>query len=229
MLRHDNQFFAFAIAAATLAALSLATPAIAGDGNTLYIQQSGSAGTNSLYVDQSAANNSIVAGDIETTGRALQDVPALQDAGNNTAWITLSGDGARVGLRQTDTTLSGLSIGTNTAIITGRALATILLNQDGYGNHGTITVNGSLDNRNHGELLQEGNKNKGTVTVSGSGTSGILSQTGDRNEADLEVVGNGTVVVWTQTGNDITTYDGTTPAKVFSNAGKITVTQSTLP
>ncbi|WP_322865048.1 hypothetical protein U5922_001865 [Aquicoccus sp. G2-2] len=215
MLRHDNQFFAFAIAAATLAALSLATPAMAGDGNTLYIQQDASSTDgNSLFVDQSLAFDSTVAGDIAAT------LPAMQTGGNNTGVITLSGDGAMVLFGQTN---SGLGAGTNTAEITGDSYATIVLQQDGFGNDGMLDVGSGS---NQGALFQYGDENTGKVTVSGTNNSGTLYQRGDNNTYALNVTGNKSSVQWNQIGNNISPTSSVTPATVISNAGKVIITQT---
>ncbi|MCF3595120.1 hypothetical protein LZG00_14085 [Rhodobacteraceae bacterium LMO-12] len=208
------------VAAGMCVSLACVVPASAGDGNIVFIeQQSTNAGLgNTLFVDQSEANNSIVAGDT-----SLGLTPATQIGGDNEARITLRGNGARVQLNQFNSDL-GLTDPTNLASIMGGSSASIILDQQGFGNIGTLDV---AEGGNSGALFQIGERNEGTVKVTGSNNSGTLYQKGNDNEYTLQVSGQDTTVQWNQIGNNLGVTSGTSvaPAQVFSNAGSVTITQ----
>ncbi len=194
------------------AALFITPPALAGDNNVLFITQTGSSGGlgNSLFVDQSLASDSIVAGNAAAT------IPATQSGGGNVGEITLDGSSGLVVFNQTNT--NPLS-GTNIATIVGGSLASIVLQQNGFGNTGTLDIGAG---ENSGTLTQLGDKNTGTVNVSGTETTGILNQNGNKNTYLLDVTGDGSTVTWNQIGNANAVN---TAAMVTTNAGTVTVTQ----
>ena len=198
------------------ASLAFAGPASAGDGNIVYIEQQSyvSGVGNTLFVDQSDATESTVAGD--TAGLT----PATQIGGDNRADITLTGFGGTVLLSQTND-MPGLGQ-PNTATITGGAYARAFLSQDGFGNSGTLDVGSG---GNTAALFQDGERNTGTVTVFGTGNTGTLRQQGNDNTSALEVSGSGTNVQWNQIGNGLSSASAVVPAQVYTNAGTITITQ----
>ena len=186
--------------------------AIAGDENYVFIEQeawSGGSG-NILFVDQSDAYGSSVAGDKNLL------TPALQSGGGNEAYVTLTGTGGLVLLEQEST---GLGLGTNTATLTGGAYAAITLVQSGINNSGSVIVG---PGGNTGALFQKGEGNDGEVSVEGTNSTGILLQDGNYNSHSLIVNGQDTTVQWNQVGNNVT---GVSPAQVWSNAGTISITQ----
>lgn len=206
------------IAIGVCASLASVAPAIAGERNFLYIEQVSGAGGlgNTLFVDQSAATDSMVAGD--TAGIT----PARQQGDGNEARITLTGGDGKVLLSQQNTSAGFLSSQMNQAAIHGGDLATILLHQEGFGNIGTIDVG---PGGNTGALFQKGDRNDGAVIVTGSGNTGTLRQLGNDNTYELEVSGPaGTSVQWNQIGDGVSAAPFT-PAQVYSNAGTITITQ----
>ena len=194
-----------------------ALPAVAGDNNILFIEQDSASGLvgNTLFVDQSQANNSRVAGD------AAGLTPARQQGDGNRGDITLEGNGATVIFNQENTGI-GLPGEINSATIFGGDLASIVLDQQGIGNSGTLDIGAG---GNSGRLEQIGRDNDGTVTVSGTRNSGVLVQDGDGNTYSLDVDGVDTAVQWTQIGDNVSGVAGAAAAQVFSNAGRVTVTQ----
>lgn len=197
---------------AATATLGFALPVMAGDNNILFIEQDSSPGGlgNSLFVDQSLANDSIVAGD------PAGSMPARQSGGNNIGEVTLDGTGGMVIFSQVNTNPFA---GANTARIQGGSLSSILLRQDGFGNQGMLDIGAG---NNSGSLTQIGNDNSGSVRVSGTDTTGELNQIGDSNAYMLDVTGNGAAVQWNQVGSAGAIN---TPAQVTTNAGTVTVTQ----
>lgn len=206
------QRFPNGVLVSALLALSLSGAAAhAGENNVLFIEQDavGTGIGNTLFVDQSSASDSLVAGDLDGNAAALQ-------RGGNTASVTLDGIGAAVALNQVNPTGAAF----NTATIEGGTLASILIDQQGVGNNGTLNV-GAGDNT--GQLFQIGNGNTGVVSVDGQDSSGTLRQVGNDNTSDLVVSGTGVSVDYTQNGNGLTS---SVPAQVFSNAGTVTITQT---
>lgn len=187
---------------------SCATMATAGDGNKVFLlQESGGGSGNNLVIDQSNASNSIVAGD------ELGLDPAEQIGGGNSAEITLEGENSTVLFSQNSAGTGGL-LG-NTALVSGNALATIVLDQNGSGNFGEINVSGQGGT---GVLRQTGNDNEGSVFVTGEQALGELNQIGDGNSFTVRVEGDNTTAIYTQVGDNLTTPSGV-GASVFSNAG----------
>ena len=230
--------------AAALCALAplVAVPALAGDGNQVYIlQDSSSSGAgNTLHVDQSAATDSKVGGfayvtplDSTPLGEAtgsnayprqlisgnsgLSDF-AVQSGGNNKADITVSGTGGIVALKQSNP-LAGTQNDTTVNLTGDNSFAGVM--QQGLGNTATLTVNGASA---AGGILQNGNGNTGTVTVSSYGGSGLLVQNGSNNTNDLNVTAaSPSRVTYVVTGSNIA---GTAPASIVTNAASVTITQT---
>lgn len=231
----------------SVVAITTAGAAAAGSGNNASVLQETPATAttgNSLSIDQTAADESIVAG-VERTEANPDDADSIFSSqganGNeiefltpgtplitadtagaatqagigNEATITTGGLGTFVGLRQ---------IGeNNNAGITGDS-GQVLLFQNGNGNNGTLSTS---DSAALASLLQEGNGNTATVIVSGTDSQGILAQIGDENATDLNVDTNGASVSFTVQGNNTS---ATLPASVVSSAGggQITIIQRPL-
>lgn len=196
----------------TAGALCLGTVASAGDDNTLYIKQDSlfALEGNTLTVDQSSVSNTRIAGAVDGS------VPALQEGGGNTANIDVTGDSAVVALLQSNP-IGGPG---NSADLSAGTLATVLVNQVGIGNTGSVMVTGL---GNTGALDQQGNGNNGDVSVSGVGTQGKLVQVGNNNDFGLTVAGRGTNVTYQQIGDNLTPV-GAGPS-VVSNGGTVIITQ----
>ncbi|MEH6833123.1 MULTISPECIES: hypothetical protein [Falsihalocynthiibacter] len=189
---------------------------MAGDGNYLYLVQDtqDSLLGNTLQIDQSLATNSSVAGSLNGF------MPALQLGGGNSANITVENERATVLLNQDNSLAPSLS--GNAATIFGGELAVVALEQLGSGNLGNIEVTGR---GNIGSLSQTGDRNNGSVLVSGTSNSGTLNQVGNDNTYGLSVSGSATNVTFNQVGNNMTATGSPT---VFSNAGTVVITQTTL-
>lgn len=226
-----------AIVATATAALLSAGPSLAGDNNAVYIKQespTGSLAGNSLTIDQSAAQNSLVIGpsvpsmlrflniDLES---GLQGAPraASQRGEGNEATITMMGDGGVLQLLQDTSPFQALQqaeSGTSnsaTVTMTGAALGAVV--QLGTDN----TANLQLTEAN-GLIAQLGTQLDATLTVNGPGSSGQIMQIGARNNASVEILGSGTNVTYTQIGSDLTSTQG---VEVFTtNSGNISITQT---
>lgn len=137
---------------------------------------------NTLFVDQTGASNSLVAGietgqpqdilqlDPEITPLALgpvsnfdSEAPAVQFGSGNSASITLSGDGVIAGLSQLGND--------NDAVmnISGLGAAGTIF-QDGNGNEADLLV---LSDRGRGELVQIGNDNDTELAVTGGPNASV--------------------------------------------------------
>lgn len=201
------------VAALPLAALPGA--AAAGE-NTIYVLQDSGTGTgNTLIVDQSLANDSVVRG----FGSPLS--PATQSGDDNFADLSIEGTGGVIQLLQ-DNAAVGLPGNAATITVDGDALA--LVRQEGAGNLATVDVSGELA---QGGVLQAGSLNDARLTVAGSGATGSITQVGDNNETVLEVLGSGTVVDYTLNGSDLTNAQAG-GLQVFTNGAIVTITQSTI-
>lgn len=200
---------------AIVAAMLPVSVAFAGDGNTVFLLQDSSSGPgNNLVIDQSAASGSRVTGD------SLDLQPARQIGGGNSGEITLEDEGATVFFSQNSIGSAG-ALG-NSATITGGAFATIILDQNGVGNIGDISVTGA---NSTAALRQTGDRNEGNVFVSGNQSIGDLTQTGDDNSFTVRVEGNNTTAIYTQVGNNLTAANGV-GASVFSNGGTVIINQT---
>jgi len=178
---------------------------------------------NTLFIDQSDAAGSRI-------GTAQS--PIEQRGGGNFAEIVLENRGAE-GTTFLQSGASGQASGifANSARITGGADARITLDQQGFGNEGTIVA---TDFGNTAELFQSGDENTGSVTVSGQFNTGRLEQIGNGNEYALNVQGFGlgaseTAVVVTQQGDNLRQADlGGVGLDVTTNAaGTVFIRQTT--
>lgn len=146
---------------------------------------------------------------------ATQDpsLPALQQGNGHTASITIAGNGAQVGLLQSNApTGSG-----HTATITALGAATALVGQLGDSNSAILSVD-----RGSGSILQEGLGNEASLSV-GNGSSGLVSQIGNANTTSLDVPAGGANVSYLVYGNGL---NGSVPASVVSNAvGTVVIRQ----
>lgn len=191
-----------------------ASPSLAGSNNTVDLLQvsTGQFG-NTLTIDQSGADNSLVAGD------RLALTPARQIGDANSGNITVSGDGGRVAFGQ-----SGLG---NDAVATVTGLGGLgAIEQVGRGNGASLTVESvSALFPSEGVIGQFGNRNTATLTVSGTNVRGTLLQTGSNNTNSLNVSGQDSSVVFSQFGNNLTAPSGE-GVSVFTNAGNVSITQT---
>lgn len=191
--------------------------ALAGDGNTISLLQvsNGTVG-NTLYIDQSAATGSTVAG----SRNGLQ--PATQIGSANTASVTVEGTGGTVALNQNNALL-GLGLGNQAEGVISGLLGFGSIQQTGDGNVASLNVASpdALDPAT-GRIVQTGFLNTGTLTVNGSGAEGTLVQLGSRNSNALTVEGTGTTASFTQVGNNASNPQGVT---VVSNGGSVAITQ----
>lgn len=180
--------------------LALAVPALAGNGNTLYLVQDSPPGTtdgNNFLSDQTLANYSSI-------GSAW--FPARQSGTGNSADITIKSDCSsllapeqcgQLTLVQDNTGhgLSGLvlhafnlsSHNPNTATVTINGLGHADLQQLGGGNVATLNVDDG-----YGDISQAGLNNSATLTLASASTGSIV-QTGSSNIASMTVnsVGSG--------------------------------------
>ncbi|WP_353475376.1 hypothetical protein PVT71_17615 [Salipiger sp. H15] len=198
-----------------IAGAFLANTVQAGSDNTLFILQDSSFGGlgNTLFVDQGDASGSTISGALGET------LPAQQTGFGNIAEVLLTGEAAAVVLLQNNTG-AGADAELNSATLTGGTLATLILQQDGVGNEGAVTVLG-LDAT--GALFQSGNDNTGSVEVTGDQAFGKLEQIGNGNTSGLQVQGAGASVTYTQIGDNLTS--ATLPT-VYSNGGAVSITQA---
>jgi hypothetical protein len=216
--------------AASTAIVAPLLPAHAQD-NKLTILQSGAG--NTLFVDQTKAQNSTVGGLKLNGGSGITlTEQAEQLGGNNAANIAIEGDGGNVYLFQNNT--AGASGPSNTATINARGGGSALVAQDGTNNRANLTVQGSLTQPTlmvgaqpiHGAIIQRGADNVGTV-VTGPQSDGLLVQNGSNNQAALDIAASapGTNVVFTQNGSNL---NSATAAQVFTTAvgGTVSVTQT---
>lgn len=203
---------------AVTSALLATAPALAGDSNTVVLLQDANSGPgNTLFIDQSLATGSLLAG----APNALK--PATQIGGGNMADIDLEGEGAAVFLTQNNSMMFN-ALGNEVSVF-GGDLSNVVISQIGSGNQGTVEVpgEGSL-----GVLRQFGNDNLGNVSVSGENSLGSLNQIGNRNSWSLDVSGDSTRVFAAQIGNDFSTLGGA-GLEVFSNGVTVNITTTTLP
>jgi hypothetical protein len=179
--------------------LALAAPALAGNGNTLYLIQESSPGTtdgNNFLSDQTRANYSSI-------GTLLH--PAKQSGTGNEASITIKGDCSAVAasdcghvtFRQDNSTeglvgiiaglfnLAPLDPNLATVVIAGKGSAD--LRQLGGNNVASLSV---VDG--DGSIHQSGIDNVATLTLLG-GAGGSISQIGNDHQGSLTVnsIGNG--------------------------------------
>lgn len=214
----------------------VATSAVAGDGNQIYLEQrnaSGALSGNTISIDQSAASNSAVVGSPWTTDAIKQAAegpleahasdpstsggntfsPALQSGSGNTAAISMTGSGGQVLFHQSGT--QG-----NVAAISVIGSATADFFQDGSGNDGSIDVEGTGA---FALLHQIGDGNRGEVTARGPNANAELTQIGNDGDFSLTVPSD-TSVVYQVEGNGVTQLRS--GASVISNANSVIVRQT---
>ena len=178
--------------ATVFALLLTATEAFSDENLLFFSQDSGLSGAigNSLFPGQSLSSGSRISGFLNS------DIPAIQSGGNNQTGNRVTKRNDQVKFNQTN--LGGGVNNANVNLVSPLAAGIVL--QDGFGNEGSLIVNGEMANA---ALFQEGNRNHGYVDVSGVGTSGIVTQKGDNNNTSLKVSGNGTTVILLQEGDNI--------------------------
>ena len=215
-----------------------AAEAWAGDRNTIHIRQESPVGSdvgNALSIDQSNAEDSLVAGPslpalLPYLGLTLDSAasgaprPALQRGEGNVAKLTMEGAGGTLLLMQDTSPGTSLQIpnsGTSnvaTVQTQGAALGAVI--QMGTGN----TADLDLDN-GRGLIGQFGTNLTANLRVGENG-NGQIVQIGSRNEANLEVPA-GASATYMQIGTDLGSV-GQTGVQVISttNPGNITITQT---
>ena len=230
-----------AVAAAALGVFAAATDSQAGDGNVIHIKQESPAGSlvgNSLSIDQSKADDSLVAGPsvpalLPYLGLSLDSAasgslrPALQRGEGNVATVTMTGPDGNEGAGGTLLLLQDTSRGgtlqlpnsgtSNEAIVRmqGAALGAVI--QMGTGN----TANLELDN-SRGLIGQFGTRLTANLNVA-EGGNGQIVQVGSGSTATLTVP-EGASATYVQAGNGL----ATTGVQIITatNPGMITINQT---
>lgn len=232
--------FPLAAAAVVFGVFAAANDSLAGDGNLIHIRQESPAGSqvgNSLSIDQSKANDSLVAGPslpallpylgLNLDSAARSSAPALQRGEGNVATVTMTGPDGNEGAGGTLLLLQDTSPGTalqmpnsgtsNIATVTtaGAALGAII--QMGTGNQANLALDDS-----RGLIGQFGTRLTATLNVEAGG-NGQIVQIGNRSTAELTVPA-GTSATYVQAGNDL----ATTGVQVITatNPGTITINQT---
>lgn len=189
------------------------TTLFAGDNNSVDLLQisTGQIG-NTLSIDQSDANNAVLAGD------RLAITPARQLGDGNVADLTIAGEGGQIGFGQ-----SGQANAATVSILGANGFGQI--EQLGNLNNATLNVDsGSLTAPADGLIAQFGNRNTATLNVRGTNASGELIQVGSGNTNTLTVDGPDASVVFTQVGRNLTNA-GVNGVEVFTN-GSVSITQT---
>ena len=172
--------------------LAFAAPALAGNGNTLYLVQEsppGSTDGNNFLSDQTWANYSSI---------GTPSHPAVQTGSGNSARITIKSDcaaassssghlsfrqdnsgGGLVGIVANVFNLAPLAPNTADITINGQGGASVL--QIGGGNEASLMIADAV-----GSVSQAGLNNEASLTVAAN-TSGNISQTGVGNIGELTV------------------------------------------
>lgn len=185
--------------------------------NELFIiQNSGSASAgqgNTLFVDQSAATGSWVGGSLSD-----DSTRARQIGQGNEADIQIVGSGGQVALNQISADTGGIA-GNSGDIDLAGSNARASLFQDGSDNSGTLFVNGE---NAFGSLKQVGDSNIGEMRVIGDSARGTLKQSGNNITGRFKVTGTtGTDVTVIQRGDNLQN-----PPEVTSNGGTVIITQT---
>lgn len=205
--------------------------ALAGDNNRVDLLQSATGNLgNTLTVDQSGADNSLVAGALGSEN-PLVLTPAQQVGDGNEAMLTLTGDGARMFLQQGQS-IDNPGIGNEAiAVIAGRTGLGVIqqLGSDNFASLNVTSQDATLPS--DGSIFQDGQGNSGTLTVEGLNVSGTLRQIGNDNVNTLAVTGENTSVEFIQEGtglvnNGLGDFAAVPGISVFSNAGSVTITQT---
>lgn len=211
--------------------------AYAGDGNVLRLIQTSPSGAvegNSIRVDQTDANRSLVSGPSDdmlslgssltldgiTSARGDSLRAAVQNGDGNDAKIRMTGEGGEIQILQ-DNSSAGAGAAGNTAIVNALGAATLgVVLQTGTENLATL----NLADQGSGLIVQNGSGNVGGLTVEDGGT-GRLTQEGSLNNY-VATVQPGTNTDITQIGNN-QSVAGTQGISVFStNPGTISITQT---
>ena len=240
-MRHTTRT-GWAVLAGAALGLGVFAPALAGDSNTVYIQQESPLGGigNTIYVDQSAATGSNVGGFSTVPSLSATPIasypysssplafsanlakPAQQLGGNNSARISDTGTDDMISLYQNNSQ-PGLSGSLNKATVTlsgNGAFGGVI--QNGYANVANLTVSGALGTTTAGGIWQQGDHNTGTVNVSG-GAAALLVQNGSGNSNSLTATGPaGSQISYIVNGSNFTA----TGAQVTTNGAAVTITQS---
>lgn len=222
-----------------------AAPSRAGDNNMIHIkQESLGFGGNSLKVDQSQANDSLVIGPSLATITAVEknslitDQPsnllssstaplappnALQKGDGNEAELRMVGNGGVLQLQQDNSTgrpVGEGGTGGNWADLSSSGNDTLgAVIQLGNLNNATLILDG---NNAAGLISQYGSDLTARLTVAAGGTGQII-QNGEGSRAELDVIA-GSNVTYTQNGDYLQPPAGVT---VFAtNPGTISITQT---
>jgi len=200
------------------------TTPLPGSNQIFVLQDSTSGSGNTLFVDQSGARNSLV------TGNSSGTAPATQFGSNNSAEVSIVGDGGRLILNQGTAAAPGTGNQAFATLSGSNPLGTI--QQLGTDNIANLTIDGLAT----GELFQDGEGNDGALTVTGNNAFGRLEQIGSNLEQALTVTGNNTEVTFTLTGNalaPVTANNSGTATQggvqVITNANSVTISQSAFP
>lgn len=213
--------------------------ALAGDGNQLNLLQSSPSGSlngNTLKVDQSGADYSVVGGLTSdsigglaagTLSRLNYDSTLATQLGEgNSATLNVEGYGARVQLLQASNPFAswapGSAVGNNSAVINAGANTLGAVAQVGLSNTATL----SLDDGADGIITQLGSDLYSDLNVE-AGASGTVLQIGDNSSTGTVTVAPGTQLTYTQIGSNIAPVDATGLSIIASYSfGPITVTQT---
>jgi hypothetical protein len=190
----------------------------AGDGNMIYIKQESPAGStagNSLTIDQSKADNSLVHG---PSAELLELLGAISTTQQGDDIVTFSGNlpGTTFGTQRGEGNQATLSIkgdGGELQLLQDSSPTQAVLPPAGTtsGNQATITASGAV----LGGIIQLGESNTADLNLSGGvgPATGLISQNGSGLSANLAVGsgGSGQIV---QIGNNSDTGDVTVPPNV---------------
>lgn len=197
----------------------ISTTALAGNNNIVILLQdseNGSGGGNTIFIDQTQADASIVA------GPENNDQPAVQFGSNNAAFIVLAGEGGQARLGQSNPLASSLGNIATLSLTGDLSVAEIV--QVGDGNTAEVEVVGRLS---EGTINQTGTGNSANLLVEGISASGTLIQEGSGNSVSLSVLGNGTSATYRQIGNNLSA--SAVAPSVVSNGATVSITQTAFP
>ena len=227
------------------------TPSHAGNGNMIYIKQESPAGStagNSLTINQSEANNSLVHGPnaellnvLETfsandpqadmlvpgSGSVAGSTPSTQRGEGNQATLTLIGDGGELQLLQdTSTGQVFLPSAGNHAVITARGAVLGGVIQLGENNTANLDLTGDSLPNTTGLISQRGTNLTADLKVERGG-SGQIIQIGNHNNSGQVSVSPDTTLTYTQIGDNLVPVSQTSVQIISStNSGNISITQT---
>lgn len=229
------------------------SPSHAGNGNMIYIKQESPAGPaagNSLTIDQSAADNSLVHGPSTGLLERLQAVSPSQPADEliplsgsapgtnfgtqrgegNQATLSIKGEGGELQLLQDSSSgqpilpPAGTTSGNQAAIIaSGAVLGGII--QLGESNTANLNLSDGVGTTT-GLISQRGNRLSADLTV-GSGGKGQVVQIGNNSDTGAVTVPPNASLTYTQIGDNLAPV-GASAVQVISstNPGNISITQT---